>query len=515
MPISSRSNASGALQEITLREAGAFGLNTEQALAVNDPRWLTEANNLVYDDSGRLVSRKGLNALTTTGAHSADTEAIFEYIQDATTTEIISAAGSKIYKGTTSLSDVTGTATPTADDWKFVNFNGKAIGVQQGHTPIVYSGTSFAPIVAASGSLPTGNAALAAWGRLWISDSDKTTLKISASLDETHWSTGAASLDTLEIWPDGIDEITALAEFQQHLLIFGTRSILVYRNPSIVIGTTPGTAEFELADIIRKGTKWRDSVVAVGQDLLFLSDDGMRSVSRGLASQSMPLSDLTSHIRTKLIAQELVASQVQAAYSPSDRAYLLRLVTVSGDLFWYFDLGNRLENGDLRAIEWDGIGWKSIGVASDQTVYLGMNGKVADHTGYQDNGASYSATWLSAGADLGEGLKILKKARVQVTCSTPTTFVIRWQTDLDRNDRTVSVTADCPSTASEWGIAEWSGGGGGDDEWTGLATGIIEVKAPLSHSGEIIQIGTRATVNGFRLAFSNMHVLFKVGRLAA
>ena len=507
----------GALREITLRDAGSFGLNTEEALAAADPRWLTEANNLVYDDSGRLTSRKGLNALTTTGAHSADTEAIFEYIQDSTTQEIISAAGSKIYKGTTSLSDITGTATPTADDWKFVNFNGKCVGVQQGHTPVVYSGTSFAPIVAASGTLPTGNAALAAWGRLWISDSDKTTLKISASLDETHWSTGAASLDTLQVWPDGIDEITALAEFQENLLIFGTRSILVYRNPQIVLGTAPGVG-FELEDIIRKGTKWRDSVVAVGQDLLFLSDDGMRSVSRGLASQTMPLSDLTSHIRSKLIAQELDASKVQSAYSPADRAYLLRIKTTDSDFFWYFDLANRLDDGDLRAIEWDGIDYKSIGVASDQTVYLGINGKVADHSGYQDDETSYSASWLSAGADLGEGLKILKTARVQVTCSTPTTFVIRWQTDLDRNDRTVSVTANCPSTASEWGLSEWGpadGVSGAGDEWTGLATGIIEVKAPLSHSGEIIQIGTRATVDGFRLAFSNMHVLFKVGRLAA
>ena len=150
----------GRLREETLRDVGVFGLNTEDALSVQDPRWLTEAINLVFDDSGRLTSRKGVTALTTTGAHSEDTEAGFEYIQDPTTSEIISSGSTKIYRGTTSLTDITGTASFTSGDWQFHNFNGKCLGVQQGQTVIVYSGTSFAPITASAGTVPSGNCAL-------------------------------------------------------------------------------------------------------------------------------------------------------------------------------------------------------------------------------------------------------------------------------------------------------------------------------------------------------------------
>lgn len=498
----------GALNELMLRNAGAFGLNTEESLAVQDPRWLIEAQNLVYDDSGRLASRKGLTALTTTGAHSSATEAIHEYISDATTTEIISAGGNKIYSGTTTLSDITGTLGNFTNDWQFVNFNGKCVGFLSGLDPVVYNGTgTFANILAASGSVPGGRVGLSAFGRLWSTDSGKTTLKWCASLDETHWATGAGSLDTLTVWPDGIDEIEALAEFQDQLLIFGQRSILVYTGAEDP-NSDPGP--FELVDIIRKGTKWRDSVVPAGRDLLFISDDGIRSVSRGLASQNMPLSDLSSQVRTKLVTQLDDATLVQGAYSPIDRAYLLRIKQVDTEFFWYFDLAQRLETGDMRAIEWSGIGWQSIAIGSDSTVYLGTTGKVADHSGYQDDGSSYSAAWLTAGASVEGGEKILKTASMQITATAPTTVNIRWQVDLDGIELSQSVPVNILSDPSEWNIAEW-----GLDEWSGLISATRKVQVPMTRSGSIIQLGARITIDGTRIAFSNARVLFKVGRIAA
>ena len=507
----------GAVQQVILREPGTWGLNTEQALGETDPRWCTEGANLVFDDTNRLTSRKGFNNLTTSGGHSADAESLFEYIQSASVQEIIHAAGMKIYEGTTALTDVTGTiTTPTADDWQFVNFNGKCIGVQENHTPIVYSGAAFADIVAASGTLPTGNCALSAFGRLWVADNDKVTVQFSDVLDETNWNNaGSGSLDTTEVWPDGLDEIIALAEFQNQLLIFGTRSILVYTGADNLIDTAGGGAisapTFGLYDIIRRGTNWRDSVVAIGNDLLFMSSDGLRSVSRGLDSQTMPMTDLSTQVRSVLIGELDGADTIRATYSPVDRAYLCRIDKSTATTYWYFDVGRRLPNGDLRAFRWFGINYTAIHTASDNTVYLGTNGAIGDHSGYLDEGNTFDVEWLTAGSELGvQGEKILKTARMLIATDSTNNITFRWCVDFNQECYTAVSQAGFDNATSEWNIAEW-----GLDEWSGTPQQTRDLRFPLSHSGQIVQVGARAQISGAELSFSNITLLTKVGRLAA
>lgn len=503
----------GQIQQIPVDGAGSFGLNTEDS--ITDPRWLVEGRNLVYNETGKLTARKGLTALTTTGDHSDATEAVYEYIQSASASEIISAGGLLIYEGTATLTDITGTiTTPTANDWQFVNYNGKCIGIQQAHLPIVYSGTTFADVVPASGTLPTGNCGLSAFGRLWIADSDKTTLKFCDILDETNWSNaGSGSLDTLQVWPDGIDTITAVAELQNQLLIFGTRSILVYTGAE-----DPTAATFQLVDIISKGTRFRDSLVAVGNDLIFFSDDGLRSVSRGIEFSTLPLAELTSHLRSTLISQSSSATSVQAAYSPNDRAYLARIVLPDTAFYWYFDLAQRLPDGDLRGFEWNSIGYQSIHVASDNRVYLGTTGKVAEHTGYQDDGSSYFMSWLTAGSYLGvQGEKVLKSLAILIACSTTMTIRLRWAVDFSSNIQSTDRKILCNFGATEWnepppdGDAEWAIG-----EWSGNAgVALRRIVVPMSMSGQIVQVGGSATIDGFPFSFSSFEVLAKIGRLAA
>src|SRR6185437_4788529 len=115
---------------------------------------------------------------------------------------VISTGGNSIYAGTTSLTNITGTLTPTADNWKFVNFNGLCYGLQSGHPLIQYTGTgNFTAVSAASGSVPNGNELLSAFGRLWGSDSTGQVLKYSQLLDATNWSvTGAGSFNLTSVW---------------------------------------------------------------------------------------------------------------------------------------------------------------------------------------------------------------------------------------------------------------------------------------------------------------------------
>ena len=70
---------------------------------------------------------------------------------------------------------------------------------------------------------------------MWVADftGDKNTLQFSDSLDGTDWNSGSSgSLNVRTVWPNGFDEITALAAYNNRLVIFGKRSILIYSGAS-------------------------------------------------------------------------------------------------------------------------------------------------------------------------------------------------------------------------------------------------------------------------------------------
>jgi hypothetical protein len=54
---------------------------------------------------------------------------------------IVSAANNKLYSGTTTLTDITGSLTITANNWQFVTFNGAVYGYQAGHPLIMWPGS--------------------------------------------------------------------------------------------------------------------------------------------------------------------------------------------------------------------------------------------------------------------------------------------------------------------------------------------------------------------------------------
>ena len=121
--------------------------------------------------------------------------------------------------------------------------------------------------VQSSGTPPQGNEVLAAFGRLWVADfaTDKSTIYWSDLLNGHAWSGGSSgSIDISEVWPNGYDEIVALAAHNGFLIIFGKDSIVIYQGAD-------NPATMSLADTISNiGCVSRDAVVSTGKDLIFL-----------------------------------------------------------------------------------------------------------------------------------------------------------------------------------------------------------------------------------------------------
>jgi hypothetical protein len=128
-----------ALTPISIVGPGSLGLNTKSSSLEIGPEYCTTARNAVVANTGVLAARDGYVAQNSTEiAGGEPINVLHDYIDTGEQSRIISTGNLQIFEGTVSPTEVTGTiTTPTGDNWKFVNFAGKCIGVQAGHAPIV------------------------------------------------------------------------------------------------------------------------------------------------------------------------------------------------------------------------------------------------------------------------------------------------------------------------------------------------------------------------------------------
>jgi hypothetical protein len=507
-----------SLNRISLVAPAFKGLNRQAETSLLGQEWATEATNAVFDTSGRLASRNGWTTVTTTPMSGTPTvEQLHEHLQEDGTSVIISAAGSKLWNGLSAPTDITGTATVTAgNNWQFVNYNGKCIGVQQGENPIVRTSGNFSDITAASGSVPTGNAAVAHSGRVWVADADKQTIKYSALLDETHWLTGAGSIDMSSVWPGGTDEITALAMFNGAMVVFGKNKIVFFGDgQGSALGIDPANI-YVYDTIVGVGCIARDSVQSVeGGDLLFLSSQGVQSLGRLIQEKSNPINNVSANVRDYLMTliRTATASQIRSVYSPEESFYLL---SIPGIITFCFDTSGKMQDGTFRVTEWSGLTPRAMARAINGTLYMALNsgagGKIGTYSNYLDNGSSYSFNYVSGWLDLGEDyaqyLKILKNVAGLFFVSGTANIALKWGFDFENTFTARPGTLANPGTAAEYGIAEY-----GIAEYSGGAA-LRTFGAPATGTGQYLRVGAQATINGQSVAIQQINMFTKIGRIA-
>jgi hypothetical protein len=513
------------LAPISIIAPGQYGLNKQNEGTVLGPEWATDATNCTFDISGRLTARKGWQNGTTTAMTSTPlVDVIHEYRQLNGTRSIVSAAGSKLWLGVSAPTDITGTATVTVgDNWQFLNFADVCIGVQQGETPIRYIGTgSFADLTASSGTLPTGNAGLAAFGRLWIVDSDKQTIKYSGLLDENDWGgAGSGSIDLTSVWPNGMDEVVALAAYNGLLVVFGMNTVIFWSDGAgSELGIDPANI-YVVDTLVGAGCIARDSIQQTAEgDLVFLSANGIQSLQRLIQERSNPLYNVSMNIRDYLltfISQEDVAT-IRSIYAPKEGFYLL--ILPNSQRVFCFDTRYKLADGSYRVTEWSTrilAGTRS----NDNTIYLSLanyGGRIGTYNGYNDVDSSGSATsyefrynsgWLDLGEDYASYIKILKTINGTVfTGVVGNTMNILWDFDFENAFEGRAFTFNGTGSVGEWGIGEW-----GIMEWGGGAS-LQRFNVPASGSGQYIKVGIAVPIDQQTFAIQQINLYAKLGRLA-
>jgi hypothetical protein len=508
------------IQTFSITAPGFFGLNTQDSSLDLASGFALVAKNCVIDQYGRIGARKGWvpQNSTSEALGSNPITAIGELLTDAGIKYIIATGNGKIFKLLDgALVELTygggGTApTITANNWQIVAMNECIYLFQSGHDPLIFdpaiSTTTYRRISEKSGYVGTvnaGNTVLAAYGRLWVADSvgNKVTVWFSDILAGHVWDTGTAGFLAIDqVWQNGADNIVGLAAHNGFLFIFGKNNILVYAN-----ATSP--ADITLSDSITGiGCIARDSIQNTGEDVIFLSSTGVRSVLRTIQEKSAPFRDLSKNVRNDLMAAitSEVASGIKSVYSPFDSFYLLSLDT--NKVVYCFDMKASLPDGSARVTTWDSINPKSFCYTSDRNLLTGHLGYVGKYTGYEDNGASYRMQYFTNHTDLGAPsvTSVLKKLSVVVVGGTNQSIIMKWGYDFFSNY--LAQSAKIPAQGvNYYGIAEY-----GEAEY---ANGVLQTTlvAYPTGSGKVVQTGYEADIDGSPLSIQKIELQAKQGKV--
>jgi len=495
------------LQSIAIQAPGFFGLNTQDSPTSLSEQFALVADNCVIDQFGRIGARQGWTYTSDIDTVADDIVHISEYIEADGTTEVISASDTKIYKGTTTLTDITpGSYTVSDGNFDSANLNGVIYLFREGSDPVYYDGTTCDEVSAHadySGTVPSGDIVQSGFGRLWVAktDTNNTTVYWSDLLTGFKWDTGSSgSIDISKVWPNGADEITAITIHNNFLIIFGKTQILVYSGAD-------DPATMSLADTVTGiGCIARDSVQVTGTDVLFLSDGGVRSFARTIQEKSVPMRDISKNIRTELTAlANIETGRIYSVYSPEEAFYLVHLET-NGSTFC-FDMRSPLEDGSARVTRWDTLSPQCFCRRRNGTLLIGQTLGIASYGGYTDNGNSYTMSYFTNYIDFGQpsNLKLLKNLKISVIGGSSTQATLNWGYDYSASYRKKTFIL-ATQVIAEYNIAEYN---------VGEFNGGVLVNRPqvqASGGGQVVQLGVESVISGQPVSIQRLTAQAIIGR---
>ena len=507
------------LTKLDVVAPGKLGVNREQRSRILHPNFATKATNFRLSADGVMGVRKGQTDSTGTPITATpNVETLHEYIKADASVETIVAWDGGIGNSIDDPegNDVSGSLTDANGTWRMQNFNDKCLAFQSGQKLAVYTGTTFATVVEGSGTAPSSGIATCAFGRVWqVDNTDGANLKYSGLLDETDWGgSGAGSIDFSNIWTQGQDRITAIAGYNGTLVVFGIRHIVIISDGTgSELGLNPANAY--VADVIQgTGCVDQETIQLIGEtELVYLSPEGVQSLSRVIQERSNPTKTVSKYVRTELLEayRAETAGAIRSTYNSDEGLYLLTFPsdkTYAFDTRWLY----QDEQGDLVApvFEWD-ITPTALLSKEDGTLLFGGAGEVFTYSGFTDNGTDIALTfetgWLDFGEELANVLKILKRLGFIIFSADDNNVVLKWWTDFNTNANQYTKSFSSASSGAEWNVALW-----GTSEWGGSAAQKV-FRVPARATAEYFKIGFSASTSQ-SFDVQQFELIAKIGRLA-
>jgi hypothetical protein len=511
-------------QNITLAAPGFMGVNTQDSPITQAPEFCAVADNCIIDRYGRIGARKGHSVLTSTktALGSATITAVHEFVAHDGTKVVFSTGNNKIFSGVGTLVDITPASfTVTADDWQIVTLNDYCYFFQSAHEPLAYKHSSttldeISAVAGYNGTAPEANTVISAYGRLWAADivANKYTVYWTDLLIGHAWAgTSGGSIDITDVWPNGDDEIVALAAHNNYLLIFGRESIIVYGSSHASGKITDPATDLVLLDVVSGiGCAARKSIQSVGSDLLFLDRSGVRSFARVIQEKSLPIGDISKNVRADI--KDIVAAEtgtIYSIFSPDEAFYLLGFP--SSTTVYCFDMRGFLEDGSARATTWSGVDFSSATELQDGSAYFGNTDGICKYTGYLDDAATYRMRYYSNPLTFGQASTVKIPKQIDITLiGGGGDVALYWGYDYSGNFRSQSISISS-GTEAEYGIAEYGAAPDPPTPWEYGSSSTFKKQVNLSGHGTSVTIGFESDVNNSALSIQEMNIQALLGRI--
>jgi hypothetical protein len=326
----------------------------------------------------------------------------------------------------------------------------------------------------------------------------------------------SGTLNIASVLPNNTDTITAIAAHNDFLVIFCKNNIVLYSGAINPIGTG-----FQLNDVLTGvGCVARDSVQLTGNDLIFLSDTGIRSLGRVIQEKSLPMRDLTKNVRDdflKDMASEIAnrgdLDDVVSVYSETNAFYLINFPY--NQVVYCLDMRSPLEDGSARVTTWLNYQADSFLRRRNRELLIGKTNGIGKYNGYDDNGSAYRMRYFSHFVDFGNPTvnKMLKQIATTVVGGANQTFVIKCAFDYENIASSYVFTVPAQGAIAEYGIAEYGANAATVAEYT-FGVVVDNVKSSVGGSGNVIQLGFEADVNGAELSVQKIDAFVKTGRIS-
>ena len=508
-----------ALVPFPLEQPGVAGLNKEGRNTVLGPEWATVLNNFVIDSEGRLALRagtKGIDDTAITGSlvtlwtMRTKAGAVQTYgFTDAETMITLSASGgTKWDSGSLFASSGDGNV-------QFCNVAGLAHMVDPTVGKVYREATYGAGFfqVATAATNPLAIAGI--YGRLFVLTRD------AVYVSEDPLITNALYDKVVDLpiaFGEGGDEPVAIAEFNGNLVIFGKNNTVIYADPVDPASATGGFEKVET--LLGVGCVNRDTVQNIGTDILFLSNLGLRSLSRTIQEKSNPITDSAPQVRDYVLDAALAATpaRIKSAFVSRLGLYIL---TLDGTTL-VVDTRRPLPNGALRVMEWDKK-FSAPAYDSDNGLLLAIEDTVYRYGGLLDEvpltttvgntiTGDYEGGWLDFGnAVEGAGplVKYLKQMRVAMVGGNDASLTAKWSTSF-----LTAVQSSLVQLPERPGASTFGGGSNfGGTSFFGKTKAVLNRSFGLSRSGRVVKIGLLVQNSTSAFAINRIDVFAKVGKL--